>query len=166
MALVSDGFELVVTLVDSGDNKSNKRYILNAADAATAATDAGTIMTRLTAITNAVIGGYGLTEKFVEDAFVYPTDIEIENRALVIGRIDGEPSKTWTETIPAPIVGIFVAPSGPSRNEIDITNTALVTYMGTFNATQALAEVSDGEQLADVSTIKSGHRAHRKSNYG
>lgn len=165
MAITSVGFELTVTLVDSsGVNTANKTYELVAADAAAAATASATIMAALAGVTDAAIKGYSIAERFAETGtFTLPADAEIENQAMLVGRVDGNPFKKWTTTIPAPKIGIFVSSTGANRNVVDLLDAAVVAYRDLFQAPGNVATISDGETL-DV--LESGKRVHRHSSRG
>lgn len=165
MAIESVGWELSVTLVDSsGVNTSVKQYDLVAADGTEAATAAATIMTALDGVTDAAIKGYTIGERFAETGvFTLPTDAEIENQALLIGRLDGNPFKKVSMTIPAPNIGIFVSSTGANRNVVDLADAAVVAYRTLFQAPGNVATLSDGETL-DV--LESGRRIHRQSSRG
>jgi len=165
MAQTSVGWTLDVTLVDSsGVNTAVKHYELVAADGTEAADAADTILTALAGVTDAAVKGYVIGERFAETGtFTLPTDAEIENQALLVGRLDGNPFKKWSTTIPAPKIGIFVLSTGPSRNIVDLADTAVVAYRALFQSPGNVATISDGETL-DV--LESGKRIHRQSSKG
>lgn len=169
MALVSQGFLLTVDLVDaSGENVSRLRYDLTAEDFDTATTNAGTIITRLNAVTDALVKGYHLGEVFSEDAAsVGDVGSEVENQALIVAKIDGVLNKTVNLRIPAASIGIFQASTGSGKNQIAKTAADLVAYLSTFE-TGALATISDGEHIADSSNPDNfdGKRVHRGSRRG
>lgn len=164
MAITSVGWELAVTLVDSGLNIANKVYELVAADAAEAATSAAAILAALDPVTDAAIKGYRIAEVFAETGtFTLPTDAEIEMQALLLMRLDGNPFKKVTHTIPAPNIGIFVSSTGANRNIVDTLDAALLTYRAIWQSPGNVATISDGET---VDVLESGHRIHRASNKG
>lgn len=169
MALVSTGYGLSVVLVDSGDNKAVLRYVLNSADAVTAATDAASIMTALNAITGAVISKYTLHHLYEENSFSWPAGgVNVEERATVTARLGTSPSKSHTLHIPAPVDALFVATSGPDRNRVDVTETTLQDYIDLFGS-GAEAEISDGEYINTALAnhgILEGKRTHRRSSRG
>lgn len=147
MALATDGYWLTVSLVDNGGNVSTLRYELTSADAATAVTDAATIIAALDAVTNAVISNYSWGERFAENAFAYPAaGIENEDKASVTVLLDGAGAKKANFKIPAPVIGVFMGATGPSANEVDVLDAALVTYGGIFEA-GGEAYISDGETM-------------------
>lgn len=166
MALTSTGWFLNVTLSDTGGNKSVLKYDLTAADAATAAADAATIIAALDAVTDAAISGYALGEGFEDSAAVYGLG-EVENVAMISARIDSDEVKWATLRIPAPNSGIFKAASGPDWNIVDAADVALVAYANLF-ATGEQCYLSDGEALDSPGTAGNlvGKRIHRKSRKG
>lgn len=166
MALVSQGFSLTVTLRDTGNDRAVLVYDLDSADYATAVTDAATILGRLAAVTDAAIQSYRVAEKFVENAFAFPANAEVEKKALVIGRINGAVDKYVNILIPAPKPGLFVSSQGDAYNTVDIGDTDLNMYISTWQATNGIASLSDGERLADTNPLLSGHRVTQKSNRG
>lgn len=167
MAVVSSGYELNVTLIDGGSNQSTVRFALTAADAATAATDAGTILTALGDVTDAVVKSYSIAERFVEDSLTLPANtVHVENRALVTLQLASNPTKTVTIKIPAASEGIFQGLSGSAFNVVDPNDTELRAYVALFHAAGE-ATISDGESVAPSPSggILRGVRSHRKS-YG
>lgn len=163
MALVGGSWFLVVNLTDSGNNTFSKRYQLQAIDAATAATSAAAVISALDAITECPIVSYHYYQEFVENLLVLPANVEGENKALFTFRIDGAPNKSASDTIPGPIIGIFVSPTGAGRNVVDTSDPLVADYRDLFLAGTGSAFISDGEV---VSEIKSGKRIHVKSNRG
>lgn len=160
MALVADGFDLILNVVDSGGNTTTRTYRLDSADAATAATDAADVMTAFNAVSDASIAGYTVGERFVEDALTYPADAEIENNARITAKIVGRPNRSATIDIPAPNIGIFTGTTGPARNVVDLSDAALLTFLGLFDGSGPVT-VSDGESIIVSSAV--GKRIHKKS---
>ena len=169
MALVTGGFELNVTLLDNGLNTGTLSYKLTpAADFDEATTAAADILARLALVTQAEIKGYTVGERFIENALAVPvSNVHIENRAIVVCQINGDPLKKVSVVIPAPSPDIFSALSGDGANQINPLHTDLVNYIDIWRVTGALATISDGEFIADgLSAIVRGYRTHRKSSYG
>lgn len=166
MALVSDGFVLTVTLVDSGNDVAVKKYLLQSADYDEAVTDSAAILAALDPITTATIRGYKITQDFVEDAFTFPTAVEIENQAEIVVRL-ATPNKYGTIYIPAPLASIFVAGSGDGYNIVDGTDTLVADYLAIYNL-NAQAYISDGEYITATvaQRFKSGKRIHKASQNG
>jgi len=162
MALVADGFLLAVTLVDNGGNEGTMRYDLRSADHATALTDTAAIIAALNALTNAVIRRYAIHTKYRENAFAYPAaGVELEDKASLSVSLDGV-DKRANLKIPAPVIGMFAASSGPGANVVDVLDADTLTYVALFE-TGAEAYISDGE---DVDALLSGKRISSSSNYG
>jgi len=173
MALVSDGFYVYVTLVDNTGNTATLSYDLVATEAPAAATAAGTIVTNLIAVTNAVVKSYSISERFVEDALNLPgSGVEVEGRASVVVQLSSSPLKSSMIVIPAPRATLFMALEGDGAADIDVgpTNTALRNYVAMFNDGGAgIATISDGETVdasAANTGIKRGKRTHRASSRG
>lgn len=163
MALVSNGYWLTVSLADNGANVSTKRYQLTAADAATAATDVATILAALANVTDSVIVSYHYGLEYKEETVVYPAaGIENENKASITVLLDTGGGKKANHKIPAPKIGLFVAATGSSANIVDVSDTALTTYMAIFESGNQ-AYISDGETMA---SILSGKRISAKNNRG
>jgi hypothetical protein len=145
------------------------------ADIDTASTNAATWMAELDPLTSASIIGYSVGEKFGEDAsFLGDAGSEIENMANIVAKIDHpDPKKTHTFRIPAADIGIFVATSGPNKNVVDGLNADVVAFLGLYETTGAIAQISDGETLVDsavgppvVAPFVRGKRRHRGSKVG
>ena len=159
MALVSDGYELSISLLDTQGDTSTLRYRLRATTAADAATDAGTIITALSAITLSDVISYRLTEVFLEDNFTtFPVGADNDQRVALTVQLAGLGQKKASLEVPAPNPAIFVATSGPGANEADTTDVDLLAYIALFTATGE-ATISDGE---DVLTLLSGKRTARR----
>jgi hypothetical protein len=168
MGLVSIGFVGSATVVDAGGNRSTLRFALTAEDLAGAATDMSTIVGRLVAVTEGLVQGYSVGQRYEDDTDVYgPEGSQIENQALVTALIDTSEFKTVSLRIPAPISGMFVDTVGPNANVIDQANAALQAYLSTFED-GGLATVSDGEVIRDSagSGNFTGRRVHRQSSKG
>lgn len=168
MALSSLGYELNVTLVDAGGDQANLRYKMEAADWTSLGTDVTTLLGHLNAVTRAVVKGYFVGERFVEDALTLPsTGVNIEERATVICQLAGDPTKKVTINIPAPEDTLFVGGPGTGEgyNIIDTTDSALSLYIATWEETGAIANISDGEYVADGGILY-GKRTHRQSSNG
>lgn len=167
MALVSDGFELVVQLADNGGKPyGSKTYKLVDTDPATVAAVATSIITKLKAVTDAQVAGYRLAEVFVEDALVLPAaGVQNENQAIITSNLVGKPNQSGTVTIPAAKITIFTNTSGKGANIVNMGKDILQTYLGIFDPTGGNeAYISDGDQIVALSG--SGKRRHVKNNNG
>jgi len=163
MALTSTGWWLSVALVDNNNDETVKTYQMTAADADTAATDAATVLAALDAVTDSVIRSYYTYERFVEGAFGFPAaGVENQNQALLNFDIVGHPEKSATVSIPAPVIGIFVASSGAGAKIVDTSDAALITFRDLFRTGGELL-LSDGEV---ANSLISGKRRHVASRNG
>jgi len=163
MAMVSNGWWLTITLMDNGGNKTNRNFQLNSLTAVEAATDTGTIVAALSAVSDAVVVSQSTYERFVNDDVTYPASgVEVENQALLNFNLVDHPEKAWTHMIPAPKPAIFMATSGAAANIVDITDAAVIAYAALFK-TGGQVLVSDGE-VADQ--LIGGRRVHRASSHG
>lgn len=168
MAIVDDGFDLYISLVDAGGDVSTVSYALTAATHADALTAAGTILTRLEAVTKAVVKGYSIVNRYVENDLTLPiADVQVENRAKVVSRIADSPLKTAVFYIPAPEDAIFLGgPGSPAYNIVDTLDAALLLYSSIWIETaDDLATISDGEYLETAGLLR-GERTHRRASHG
>jgi hypothetical protein len=168
MALVNDGFDLYVTLMDSGLNTATLSYALDAVDAATAVTSSATILAALQAIIQAEVKSYAISQRFIEDNLVVPiSNVHVENIANVVVQLSSSPLKKANVKIPAPSPSIFVSLTGTGSNHIDTVNADLQTYVDIWRETGGIATLSDGETVDDgLDGIVSGKRVHRHSSRG
>lgn len=172
MALVQKEVYVDFVVTDAGGNKSNIRHATDYADldalaAGVTAGDITAMIASLNAVTDGVITGYSYGVRFGEDStFFAAAGVEVENVAIISAKIAGEVNKSTTLRVPAPNDGIFLQSSGPDRNTIDPTDTALVTWLDNFSTGHLL--VSDGEQIADPAVAGNfkGKRIHRASRKG
>jgi len=162
MALVSDGFQLNVTMLDTAGDTTILGFALNSATAAAAATDAGLILASLALLSDAVVSAYSVGEKFIESALVYPVDAEVEDEAFFVGKIIGFPNKSGNFRIPAPVDAMFVSPTGPGHNIVNMAYGALATYLTYFDGSGPIL-VSDGESLVTSSVTGKRRKKGTKS---
>lgn len=162
MAISSQGFWFNISFVDTGGNVSSKSYQMTAPDYATAIADAAAALPLFTAVSDAEISAYRVTEIFAEGTLTLPTNAEIENQALVTTGIVGEPLKSATLTIPAPKAAIMTATSGAGYNVVDASDADVIAWLAMFSQSGYFL-ISDGEV---ASGWKGGRRIHRKSRNG
>jgi hypothetical protein len=170
MALVSAGFRLSVTLLDSEGSSSVLQYALTGAADFTAANNRATaILAALEPVTDAVIKGYSVGQVFAENALALPAGAEVERRAVITAKIQGSlPPKYANIVIPSPTQGIFQAATGSGARLIDKADAALQAYLAVFVTGAGLATVSDGEWIADPTVPENieGRKMHRGSRRG
>jgi hypothetical protein len=159
MALISKGFELSVTLVDTGASNSIMTYQLRASDFATATIDATIIIEALDAITMGVISGYRLSEAFANDSFAYPEGVFGTTKAsLTVAQ--SPTGKKANIQISAPVSEIFTSPSGPGAKIVNINHPLVVAYTDLFKST-GQAFLGNGK---DLGRVDKGKKTHKKSN--
>lgn len=171
MTLVTEGFEISITLMDNGGNKSTMQFVCdpanvtNYADAQTART---AMISALGGISQSVIVGTALKEIQYEDAIVYPASlVENENKASITLQILGK-NKKANIRIPAPEPVIFNGLSGGGANQVDTTQALVTTLAGMFHATGYFL-ISDGEKVAlspNGNGVVVGKRISAKNNNG
>lgn len=168
MAFIDKGWHLDLTLEDAGANITTRRFELVATDTAGDLTDViadvQTIVAAWVAASDAVLIKQTLAKDSVEDSVTLPTtSVNVEENLQVSAKIFGTPNKSAVFEIPAPKIAMFVATSGPGRNQALFSNTLLSNVVNLFkNGAQAL--ISDGEAITDQG-IK-GKRVHHKSTKG
>lgn len=171
MALVTEGFEIMITVADNGNNRGTYTFICdpaNVPDFATAQTARTSIRTAFDALTQAVIVGTRLTEVQYEDAIVYPASlVELENKASITYQILGQ-NKKGNLKIPAPIPTLFIGSAGNAANQVNVVEPLLTTYVGNFFSAGYFT-ISDGEKIAqdpNGNGVIVGKRISAKNNNG
>lgn len=171
MALQTQGFEVILSLIDNSGNKVTKTYQCNPAtvtDLTTAQAARAALIAAMANVSDMELVGTRLTEIQYEDAIVYPASlVEAENKASLTCQILGQNKKANLK-IPAPNPNIFVGLSGSAANQIDVTDPALIAYVALFDSTGEFL-VSDGEQIdttVNGSGIIVGKRISAKNNNG
>jgi hypothetical protein len=158
MALVesTNPFSLSVRLGATNDRSVPKRFILQATDETEAAAAAATILTALGNVSAGKIIGYSISHEYVEDNYTRPTDEDAEwgEAAVISGKLLDRPLQSWSQKIPFPKIGLFVASAGKNRDVIDITDAAVVAFANLFHSGNQ-AFVSDGEF---AETLEDGRR--------
>lgn len=165
MALVQVGFKVTVSLMDGGGEVTTRSYECSETLYADAVTAAAALVAALDAITDAVITGYQISTVFSNDALSgFPAvTVQNENQALLVYQMDGLPLHRATQSIPAPVIGIFNGVTGPNSNVIDTADADLVTWRALFLAAAGTFYLSDGEQAL---LLESGHRRHVRNRFG
>lgn len=131
-------------------------------DAFSSAADA--LLTILDILTSGAIANTRKTLVSVEDALVLPASgVENENQAFFSGKIDGDPTDSATQSIPAAAPAIFVSTSGPGANQVNMGNATVISWLNLFDSNGPWT-ISDGEAWVP-STVK-GKRRHVKNTNG
>lgn len=165
MALVQVGFKVQVSLMDGGGQMTTRSYECSESLYADAVTAAAALLAALDAITDAVITGYQIQTVFSDDALSgFPAvTVQNENQALLIYQMDGLPLHRASQSIPAPVIGIFSGATGPNSNIIDTADSALMTWRALFLAAGGTFFLSDGETAL---LLEGGHRRHVRNRLG
>jgi len=163
MALVNrgigSGFVATLTLTDLQGDSYNKRYDLRSATYAAAVTDTDLIIAGLGPVTRSVLTSVAISQVRDEDTnFLPATESDKSIYALVSYKLAGRVKKESLE-IPDPDPLIFVSPSGPSANQVNVSNADVIAYTDLFKAT-GVAFISDGE---DLDIILSGRRKSKST---
>jgi len=171
MAIVTEGFEITVTVADNGGQRSTLTYVcdpLTVMDFTDAQTAEISIRTALQAVTDSIVVGSSIKEVRYNDAIVLPAaGVQNENKASVTLQILGQ-NKKANMKIPAPKPTLFVGTSGEAADQIDVTDALLTTYFGNF-LTAGYFTLSDGEKVStdpNGNGIIVGKRIHAKNNNG
>jgi len=166
MALTGQTFGMTVSFVDNGGNQVTREYMMKSAIATytDAAAAAAAMIPLVNALTGSTISQYRVFQNFEEQAFVLPADagVQNENQASLTFLLAGMGSKKANVNIPAPIIGIFSASSGPNANIVDVNDAAVVAFSDQFEGAGDF-RISDGEA---TSRLLSGHRVHKRNNRG
>lgn len=145
MALVSRGFEASVTVLGRDAYPYTMSVPLRSADYATAVTDLALWRTRFAAVSDGVISKYRLAEIFSEDALSLTTAaLNSKEVADITVYIDGEGDKKATIFIPMPKDVLRSAATGKARRTVKISETVLITYVGSYQS-GGFVSLSDGE---------------------
>jgi len=151
MALAEQGYELVVSLVDSAGDPTTRTYPLNAADATEAATATAAILAAIAGASDGVVAGYRLALVFYEDALSLPaTGVEGAVEASLTAYIEDAGNKKGDYSIPMPKAGVFVGTIGKARNIVNTSAAIVLAYHALFSGATPPATFSDGEQAGGL----------------
>jgi len=146
------------TLVDFKGNETRRGFDLQSATYAAAVTDTAAIITALLNVSDGVIAGYDIRQKFVEGALVLPTELALASEfASVTALKSGGGAGKANYTIPMPKEVIM------SGNSLIVTNAAVQAFNDLYISGQK-AFISDGENLADQDPL-SGKRVTKYRRY-
>ena len=165
MALVSSRFEVEATFTESSGKSVTRTYVAAASvtTLTALAVNWALALPFIQAMTDSVLSQYVYKQVFLEDALVLPTDAENNDQALFSGKIFGDPSDSAILSVPAASIGIFVTPTGKGRDVVDMSDTAVQSFVDLFSdsGTNGDWTLSDGEQWSEATV--SGKRRNTKS---
>lgn len=175
MALANDTYptSIRLTLIDIGGNTVTKEFLVPtsvwdpASDLLSALfTIRGNLVTALNAITDALILKSYITISQTDDTDTLgPTGSEVENLASIVCNTNVAGEKRTIQVV-NPNEGIMVDTSGANYNVVDISDSALNTYLDLFQETGGSFYLVKGLFADDTTPMVSGKRIHRKSNKG
>lgn len=159
MALTAVGFEVEVSLLDSGNDVTKKTYQLRGATIADAVTNAGTFVAALVATSDAKVASYRVAQVWAEDALTaFANDtVRNSNQAVITVSIADNPLKKATIVIPAPKNAVFTAASGEGSDIVLPTAAIVLGLVDQFKSTGSVF-ISDGEDVDAVPNIKGVRR--------
>lgn len=150
MAYQAGRWFTVVQFVGSDGKVRQRRYEQsNPADYAAALVSQTAIVTDLAGVTDAVITGYHTYQEVYNDAVALPSDVQLDDEALLTFRLASNPLKSGTVSIPAAKDAIFEGETGPAYNIVDIENAEVAAFAANF-LLDALFWISDGEQADEL----------------
>lgn len=152
MALIGkgnfDGWYIGLSLMDNQGDITNIEYETVATSEAEAQVILDGIYAAFVLLSQSMIVGTTISKRLVESAPAYNAGADNSTKARTTVLLSGGTKKA-TFTIPAPVEGLFTAPSGPNNNVVDVTNTNLLDLMAWFGdqAPGNGALISDGETI-------------------
>ncbi len=168
MALTALKWVLEVGIADNSGDISPRFYeapFAAFADFDTFVIAGNAILAALANMTDGAIASRRNSLVTVETALSLPASgVENENQAFFSGKIDGDPTDSATQSIPAAKPAIFVNTVGPGANVVDMNDGAVLTWVGFFDQTSPTWTISDGENW--VGSTVSGRRRHVKRSNG
>lgn len=146
MALVArgaTGWFITIILTDTQFDDAPLRFEMTAADYTEAQTERATIIAAVEGMTGATVTAVHMSEVLEENAFVAPVGADNSIKARLVYQLSNR-TETARRDIPAPLEAIFVAPSGPNNNIVDVTNPAVVAF-AQLSQVNGQVLISDGE---------------------
>lgn len=166
MAFAIIGWEVVVTFKDNGGDAVTRTYsapdpALEFDDVATAAT---ALIASLDPLTDCLISSYAIKAIIDNDTQTLPAaNIENENQLILTLQVLDKPRDPATLTVPSPVIGAFVSPTGKGANIADTGDALITNFVGLF-LSGGLFTVSDGDIA--LLTGLAGKRRHTKNSNG
>jgi len=145
MAFVLQNLIFTISFADNSGAVSTRTYETQDTDIAAVTALVDDWATTFAAVTDCEIVSYALTQRWIEDTVILPASgVQNENQAIVTAKILGDPTESATITLPGPKSGVFVAPSGPLADVVDVAEPIVTNWLGLFLDGGAFY-VSDGE---------------------
>lgn len=134
MAFLGGMFECSMMFRDSGGEVTTKTVEIQAVDMTAALADAATLVGLYAAVSDASIDRYTVSQIFRENAPIAFVDATVRNsiQAVLTVSLATDVLKKATLVIPAPSIGIFVAPTGEDSDKVDSTDTDVIALVGAY----------------------------------
>ena len=139
------GYYFNITVMDKNMDTVNLDYALRATNDLEADLEAAAILTAFDAVSLAVVVGYSIGQRFVNDSIGIPTAGEVQIKARLSFQ-EKDSFHKGTFDIPAPKETIFLATTGKMNNVVDVANSDVTDYADLFRAA-GVAYVNGGESL-------------------
>lgn len=121
------------------------------------------LITEQNKVTDALISSTFVTIDQQESVALPTPQCDIWDIANVVVNIAGGQGKRGVLKIPCPVIGIFQGSEGADRNNVDIADVDLGTFVDLFQTTGGDFVISDGEFVDDTTPMVAGKRISRKS---
>jgi len=149
MAYIPDGagfgWFLTMTVQDRNMDYVTLTYELRATNEIEAEAERTAIFAAFDDVSLAVIVGYGLSQRFVNDSIGIPAAGEVEVKARLSYQLKDSFHK-GTFDIPAPKETIFLALTGKQNKVVDVANADVIAYADMFRAAGS-AYIGNGGSL-------------------
>ncbi len=160
-----------VVYIDDHSRKSVKDYVVPTSvwDPATdlwtvIETVRNNLVIEINKVTVALVLNAFIVVRQTEDTLTIPAvDSHVNEIASVIVNLEAGENKKAVVQIPAPVIGLFVGPTGPDKDRVDTTDVDLNTFIDQFQTTGGEFTISDGETVDDTVPIVSGRRIFKKT---
>lgn len=167
MAFVSAGYFVDIVFQDTGANQTSRRMKVKGATYVAALANAIAARNAIAAASDAAIVSMTMSEKFYDDAFVAPTDpeVQVEVNAELVLQNAADLTKHPTWYLPSPKAAVWQAATGKQSNYVKLDEAIVVAVANIFNVTDGYVYISDGEQTIK-DTILDGWRVTRRNRQG
>jgi hypothetical protein len=157
MALVQDGWKVVVTFADQGKAAATTReYGMVSTAYDDIVTDLAAALPTIQAASDCPISSYQVTEVYINDALTLPANIQAENEAFLTVGLAGRPRESGNLSIPGAKIGCFLTTTGGGSDIVDPSDALVSNFVGLF-AVGGTLTFSDGEH-ANASIVKGRRR--------
>lgn len=121
------------------------------------------LVTQQNLVTDALVSATFMTVEQQESVALPTPQCDIWDIANVVVNLAGGQGKRGVLKIPCPVIGIFQGTEGAARNNVDIADADLGTFVDQFQTTGGSFVISDGEFVDDTTPMVAGKRIARAS---